>query len=141
MTETDPWLNNMNNCYILFDPERKETMARMQEFISTKIDPVIVLSCFVMNTHRYLEDFKINDHFVQETIKKFVSSDDYDKEMVDRIRSLVFCGKNMTTEPLFLNIWTTIVAKFLPDGDVDAVEGRPVSDPVEPEQAVSEVVE
>ncbi len=29
MTETDPWLNNMNNCYILFDPDRKETMAKM----------------------------------------------------------------------------------------------------------------
>lgn len=29
MTESDPWLNNMNNCYILFDPERKESMATM----------------------------------------------------------------------------------------------------------------
>ena len=32
-TETDPWLNNMNNCYILFDPDRKETMATMSGFI------------------------------------------------------------------------------------------------------------
>jgi hypothetical protein len=64
MTETDPWLNNINNCYILFDPERKETMAKMLEFIKTKIDPVIILSCFIMNTHKYLDDFKINDAFV-----------------------------------------------------------------------------
>lgn len=28
-TDKDPWLNNMNNCYLLFDPDRKETMATM----------------------------------------------------------------------------------------------------------------
>jgi hypothetical protein len=119
MTETDPWLNNMNNCYILFDPDRKESMSQMSEFIKTKIDPVIILSCFVMNTHKYLEDFNINDKFVEEAIKKFVFGDVYDKEIIDKIRSLVFSGKNMTTEAVFIHIWTTIVAKFLPETPVD----------------------
>ena len=120
MTETDPWLNNMNNCYILFDPDRKTTMAEMSRFINTKIDPVIILSCFVMNTHKYLDDFNINDKFVEETIKKFVFGEGYDKEIIDKIRSLVFCGKNMTNEAVFINIWTTIITKFLP------VETEPV---------------
>jgi hypothetical protein len=76
----DAWLNNMNNCYILFDPERKETMAKMSEFINTKIDPAIILSCFIMNTHPYLdgvsgegESFRINDKFVEEAIKKIAT--------------------------------------------------------------------
>ena len=80
MTETDPWLNTMNNCYLLFDPERKETMAKMQEFVNTKIDPVIILSCFIMNTHKYLgDDFKVNDAFVEEAIKKSMCDNTYDK--------------------------------------------------------------
>jgi hypothetical protein len=127
MTETDPWLNNMNNCYILFDPERKETMSTMGKFINTKIDPVIILSCFILNTHKYLdglagdgETFKINDAFVEEAIKKCIFADTYDKELIEKIRSLVFCGRNITTEAVFIHIWTTIIEKFLADpaGDV-----------------------
>lgn len=121
MTESDPWLNNMNNCYILFDPERKQTMAKIGEFIKTKIDPVIILSCFLLNTHKYVDDLKINDAFVEEAIKKCIFADSYDKELIDKIRSLVFCGRNMTTEAVFIHIWTTIIEKFLsaePVGDI-----------------------
>lgn len=50
-----------------------------------------------MNTHKYIDEFKVNDAFVEETVKKFVSGDGYDKEIIDKIRSLVFCGKDMTT--------------------------------------------
>jgi hypothetical protein len=67
-----------------------------------------------MNTHKYIDEFKINDTFVKEAIKKFVFGETYDKEIIDKIRSLVFCGKNMTTEAVFINVCTTIVAKFLP---------------------------
>jgi hypothetical protein len=86
LQDGDAWLNNMNNCYILFDPDRKQTMADMGKFINTKIDPVIILSCFVMNTHKYLdnlagdgETFRINDKFVEEAIKKFVFGENIDK--------------------------------------------------------------
>ena len=119
MTESDPWLNNMNNCYILFDPERTITMAQMSEFIKTKIDPVIILSCFLMNTHKYLEGFTINDTFVEEALKKCIFADSYDKELIDKIRSLVFCGRNLSTEAVFLHIWSTIIEKFLADTDGD----------------------
>jgi len=112
-TETDPWLNNMNNCYILFDPERKESMAKMTEFIKTKIDPVIILSCFIMNTHKYLDDFKVNDKFVEEAIKRCLFEDTYDRDIIDKIRSLVFCGRNITTEAVFIHIWTTIIERFI----------------------------
>jgi len=93
----------------------------MLEFIKTKIDPVIILSCFIMNTHKYLDDLKINDAFVEAAVKKSISADSYDKELIDKIRSLVFCGRNMTNEAVFIHIWTTIIEKFLiaePVGDV-----------------------
>lgn len=74
-----------------------------------------------MNTHKYIDEFKINDAFVEEAIKKFIFAETYDKEIIDKIRSLVFCGKNMTTEAVFINVWTTIVAKFLPADVADVV--------------------
>jgi len=80
------------------------------------------LSCFVANTHKYVDDFKINDAFVEETIKKFIFGEGYDKELIDKIRSLVFCGKDMTTEAVFLHVWTTIITKFLPVEAVDVVD-------------------
>jgi hypothetical protein len=89
-----------------------------------------------MNTHKYIDEFKVNDTFVEEAIKKFIFGEHYDKEIIDRIRSLVFCGKNMTTEPLFLNIWTTIIAKFLPAEPV----GQVLEDGDSTEQALSEAV-
>jgi hypothetical protein len=67
-----------------------------------------------MNTHKYIDDFKINDAFVEEAIKKTVFAETYDREIIDRIRSLVFCGKNMTSEGVFINIWGAIISKFLP---------------------------
>jgi len=91
----------------------------MSEFIKTKIDPVIILSCFLMNTHKYLEGFTINDSFVEEALKKCIFSDSYNKDIIDKIRSLVFCGRNMTTEGVFLHIWSTIIEKFLADTDGD----------------------
>lgn len=136
----DPWLNNMNNCYILFDPERKETMAKMSEFINTKIDPTIILSCFLMNTHKYIEDFKITDKFIEDAIKKFITADSFDRDLIDTIRSLVFCGKDLTTEPVFIHLWTTIVAKFLPT-ETDTVTVDVVQElNSTTEQAISEVV-
>ena len=54
-------------------------------------------------------------------MKKFIFGETYDKEIIDKIRSLVFCGKNMTTEAVFINVWTTIVAKFLPADVADVV--------------------
>lgn len=87
---------------------------------------MIILSCFLLNTHKYLEglagdgqSFKINDTFVEDAIKKCIFADSYDKELIDKIRSLVFCGRNMTTEAVFIHIWTTIIEKFLADTDGD----------------------
>ena len=45
-------------------------MSDMLKFIKTKIEPSIILSCFIMNTYKYLDDFKINDKFVEDAIKK-----------------------------------------------------------------------
>lgn len=89
-----------------------------------------------MNTHKYIDEFKVNDAFVEETVKKFVSGDGYDKEIIDKIRSLVFCGKDMTTEAVFLNVWTTIITKFLPAEPV----GQVLEDCDSTEQALSETV-
>jgi hypothetical protein len=87
----------------------------MRNFINTKIDPVVIFSCFLANTYTYLEDFKINDKFVEEAIKKYMAEETFDREIIDKIRSLVFCGKNLTKESVFLHIWTSIIVKFLPD--------------------------
>ena len=93
----------------------------MRDFINTKIDPVIILSCFIMNTYRYLDEvvgeknaLNINEKFVEEAIKKSLEGEVYDKELIDMIRSLVFCGKNMVKEGVFIHIWTLIISKFLP---------------------------
>jgi hypothetical protein len=68
-----------------------------------------------MNTHKYVEDFKINDKFVEEAIKYFLFGETKDYEIINIIRSLVFCGKNMTEEAVFLSVWSTIIGKFLPE--------------------------
>lgn len=81
----------------------------MIDFCNTKIDPVIILSCFVMNTCKYIDDFKINQQFIEQAIKYFTSENSYDKDLIDKIRALVFCGKDMTKEAVFLHIWTMII--------------------------------
>lgn len=68
-----------------------------------------------MNTHKYLDNFKVNDKFVEEAIKKCLFEENPDKDIIDRIRSLVFCGRNITTESVFFHIWTTIVERFVGD--------------------------
>jgi len=47
------------------------------------------------------------------------------------IRSLVFCGKNMTTEAVFIAIWSLIISKFLPDDVVSTPESQEVAEVVE----------
>lgn len=45
-----------------------------------------------------------------------MTQETFDREIIDKIRSLVFCGKNMVKDAVFLHIWTEIITKFLPDG-------------------------
>ena len=66
---------HLDNCYKLFDPERKISIREMVQFIKSPISHIITIASFIGNTRHYV-DLNVGDKFIQDYIKRFAVEDE-----------------------------------------------------------------